>query len=344
MQIAGGSNRLECPPPKAVRTKDDARRYVESCLRSLHGDQMQYGTRAAVDDLEAVRRALGYRQLDVYGASYGATVAQMYLARYPRSTRTVVLDGATAVDVPFFGRFAANAQRALADVAARCSADRYCTKAFPGWRAAFTRLVRRWDTTPEQTADGQKTTGVGLAGIVQTMLLTADAAASVPLVVTQAAAGNFEPLNRFVQSPSILPVMFWSIMCNEPWVGLAVKGPWHTDFDGLAVASIADKRTTCSFLPKRSEPAAAWRPPRSSVPLLALSGGADPQDPISNLPKLRQRYPNSRAVVVPHYGHTVAQYGCLGDVVSRFVVTGSSKRLSTACVRDIWPPGFTYSL
>ena len=83
---------------------------------------------------------------------------------------------------------------------------------------------------------------------------------------------------------------------------------------------------------------------RSSVPLLALAGGADPQDPIANFPHLRESFPNGRAIVVPHYGHTVVQYGCLGDVVSRFVLTSSSKRLSTACVSDIWSPDFPYSL
>ena len=41
------------------------------------GDVTQYGTRMAMDDLDAVRAALGYRQLDVIGSSYGATAAQV---------------------------------------------------------------------------------------------------------------------------------------------------------------------------------------------------------------------------------------------------------------------------
>ena len=31
-----------------------------------------------MDDLDALRAALGYRQLDVFGGSYGATAAQVY--------------------------------------------------------------------------------------------------------------------------------------------------------------------------------------------------------------------------------------------------------------------------
>ena len=69
------------------------------------GDVTQYGTRMAMDDLDAVRAALGYRQLDVIGSSYGATAAQVYLRLHPSSVRALVLAGATAIDVPFFDRY-----------------------------------------------------------------------------------------------------------------------------------------------------------------------------------------------------------------------------------------------
>ncbi len=52
-----------------------------------------------MDDLDAVRAALGYRQLDVLGSSYGATAAQIYLKLHPASVRTLILSGATAIDV-----------------------------------------------------------------------------------------------------------------------------------------------------------------------------------------------------------------------------------------------------
>ena len=87
------------------------------------GDVTQYGTRMAMDDLDAVRAALGYRQLDVIGSSYGATAAQVYLKLHPSSVRTLILAGATAIDVPFFGRYAVNAQRALDQLAKLCASQ-----------------------------------------------------------------------------------------------------------------------------------------------------------------------------------------------------------------------------
>jgi hypothetical protein len=75
------------------------------------------------------------------------------------------------------------------------------------------------------------------------------------------------------------------------------------------------------------------------VPLLVLAGGADPQDPIGNLPGLRRAFPNSRAVVVPGQGHAIGQLGCLGELVGRFVDRGTARGLDTRCVsRTLLPP------
>src|SRR5436190_11469586 len=110
----GGSHELSCPvPPAPIETQDQLKRYLDDCFAKLATDPTQYGTAAAMDDLEAVRASLGYRRLDLYGTSYGATAAQVFLKRHPRSVRAVVLDGGTLIDIPFLGRFSSNGARAL---------------------------------------------------------------------------------------------------------------------------------------------------------------------------------------------------------------------------------------
>jgi pimeloyl-ACP methyl ester carboxylesterase len=339
----GESNPVDCPQPKKpLSTPAQERAYTRSCLAGIHADPRQYGTRAAMDDLDAVRAALGYEQLDVYGTSYGATAAQVYLKRHRHSVRTLILDGATAIDVPFYGRFARNAQHALVRLERRCAAEAACARAFPHWPQTLTRLIRAWNARPVHRLRSVTITGDELAGVVQTMLLSADSAASIPLVVARAAAGDYGPLNQQVEPGTFTTqLMFWSIWCNEPWVGLGAKGPWHTDFDGYTAQTIAGYRRACSYLPRRAEPAGAWTLPRRSlVPLLVLAGGADPQDPVSNFPGLRRTFPNARAIVVPDYGHAIGQYGCLGALVSDFVDRASAKGLDTHCVRAIEPPPF----
>lgn len=340
----GASHPLSCSlPTHPLTTAAKARAYAKQCLRSLNADVTQFGTRAAMDDLDAVRAALGYRQLDIYGASYGATAAQVFLKRHPASVRTITLDGSTEIDVPFYSRFAVDAQAALNQVAERCAASTRCRNAFPTWRSDFSKLVEAWDEHPVTNRKGERTTGAGLAGVVQTMLLDAGTAAQIPLLVSRAAKGDYASLNaRLVQSPTPqLDLMYYGIWCNEPWVGLDAHGPWHTDFDSTTTSSIATHRKICRYVPKRAEPSADWALPRSRTPLLLLAGGADPQDPIGNMPRLDQAFPNSRAVIVPNYGHTVAQFGCMARLVSDFVRTGKAKELDTRCVGDIAPPRFS---
>ena len=291
------------------------------------GDVTQYGTRMAMDDLDAVRAALGYRQLDVFGSSYGATAAQVYLKLHPSSVRALILWAGTAIDVPIFDRWAVNAQRALDQLAKLCNSDPSCRKAFPGWERQFGELVKAWNAHPGPM------TGAELASVVHVMLLDLEKAVSIPLVVSSAARGDYGPLEQAGSGDlqiGDLNVMGSSIWCNEPWVGLEAKGPWGTDFDSYTAAKIADLRQECNSVPKRAEPRSLWTLPVSSrVPVLAFVGGADPQDPITNLPRLKQQFPDSRAVILPHTGHRFYIGSCVDQMMADFVAHGTTKGLDT---------------
>ena len=290
-------------------------------------DVTQYGSRMAMDDLDAVRAALGYRQLDVFGSSYGATAAQVYLKLHPSRVRTLILMGATAIDIPFFDRYAVNAQRALDQLAALCASEPACRKAFPGWERQFGELVREWNAHPGPM------TGDELASVVHVMLLDLEKAVSIPLVVSRAAKGDYGPLQHAGSGDldiGDLNVMGSSIWCNEPWAGIDAKGPWGTDFDSYTSAKIAAFRKECSSVPRRAEPHSLWALPVSSrVPVLAFVGGADPQDPITNLPNLKRQFPDSRAVILPHTGHRFYIGSCVDQMMADFVAHGTTKGLDT---------------
>lgn len=341
----GASNAYYCPKQAPdVSRRAELEAYVRACLKAFPGDPARYGTRTAMDDLDAVRAALGYRQLDVIGGSYGATAAQMFVRLHPASVRSLVLIGATALQVPFFGRWAVNAQRALDQVAKLCRSEPYCNRAFPNWETQFARLVTAWNVRPVTTSAGPFD-GVRLAAVVQGLLLGLDRSVSIPLLVARAAKGDYRPLVKAVSGPSddsgMRQLMFWGIWCNEPWVGLGAKGPWGTAFDSTASAELAQYRTVCSSMPGWSEPASLWTMPSSTrIPVLALEGGADPQDPLPNLPGLKRHFPDSRAVVLPYFGHQFGNGGCVGELITSFVERGTARGLATGCVAGLSPPPF----
>jgi pimeloyl-ACP methyl ester carboxylesterase len=303
-------------------------------------DVTQYGTRTAMNDLDAVRAALGYRQLDVYGGSYGATAAQVYLKLHPSRVHTLMLSGATALDIPIFDRWAVSAQRALDQLAARCASEAPCRKAFPGWERQFAELARAWNAQPVHGMSGDE-----LASVVHKMLLDAKTAVSIPLVVSRAATGDYGPLDHAGSGDleiGSLNLMGASIWCNEPWSGLDAKGPWGTDFDSYTTAYVAEFRHECSSVPRRAEPRSLWTLPVSSrVPVVALVGGADPQDPLTNLSDLKRHFPDSRTVILPNVGHHMSWGGGCDGMLADFAVRGTTKGLSTStCVGEVVVPPF----
>ena len=79
----------------ALRSRARARlvgRRSAAAPRSSARGARRYTTAASVDDVEAVRAALGAERLILYGASYGTKVALDYAAAYPQHVERLVLD------------------------------------------------------------------------------------------------------------------------------------------------------------------------------------------------------------------------------------------------------------
>jgi pimeloyl-ACP methyl ester carboxylesterase len=113
---------------------------TETCLGELPHDPRFFTTSVAVQDLEALREALGYTQFNIYGISYGSRVAQHYLRQYPDSARTVVIDGVAAPQIALGPGIAIEAQNALDSIFDRCAENEACNERFPKIREDFGAL------------------------------------------------------------------------------------------------------------------------------------------------------------------------------------------------------------
>ncbi len=95
----GRSSALRCAYPddwnETATELPKIRQATADCLAKLGPGVRNYTSSVAVRDLDEVRRALGYGQIDLYGASYGTRMAELYMRRYPKSVHAVILDGVT---------------------------------------------------------------------------------------------------------------------------------------------------------------------------------------------------------------------------------------------------------
>jgi pimeloyl-ACP methyl ester carboxylesterase len=338
----GGSQRDSCPE-EHVRAADAAAvtSYVVRCFAHLRGKTARLGTDAAAEDLEHVRRALGYGRVDIYGSSYGATLAQVYLELYPRSVRTATLDGASLPQTPVYELAARNAERALRLVAARCGAQSACRSAFADTRADLSRTLAR---QPAGADD--------LATTVAVLLRSPDDAARLPLLLHEAAMGDGAPLaaefaghvGTELDARSRLP-MFWVTLCGERWARFEVAATERASRGSFLAHAVVARarlfRQACAGVPPSLVPPA--RPRSSTVPVLFLAGAADPQDPPGNIAGWRKLFPNGRLVSVPGLAHGVIAYGCLRLVVARFVAAGTARGLDASCASRVPLPRFELS-
>ena len=92
----GQSGALDCPELQTAERWTTE--MVGACGDSLGDRSALFGTGPATDDLAAILTALGTGKIDLYGDSYGTYFEQVFALRHPGMLRSVVLDGAYALN------------------------------------------------------------------------------------------------------------------------------------------------------------------------------------------------------------------------------------------------------
>src|SRR5262249_38009129 len=118
---------------------------VESCAKDLamNADLTQSSYQRFADDLEKIRRTLGYGPLNLFAGSYGTRAAQVFVRSYPSSVRTIYLGSVDPIDIANPLPFAKAAQAALDRTFAACEADAACHSAFPHLSDQFSQIMER---------------------------------------------------------------------------------------------------------------------------------------------------------------------------------------------------------
>lgn len=351
----GGSNRMQCPEDRSLDGLEDYDRErmiaaTRKCLAALPGDPALYTTSLAIDDLDAVRRALGHDAINLYGGSYGTRVALSYLKYHEASVRAVIVDAVVPQDMALGPAIAAESQRALDAAFARCAADPVCAKAFPTLTADFDALRARLERAPAKVAMRDPVSGEPLettlsyaemSGAVRMMLYAPESVAVLPLLLHQAAAGDLAPLTAQVlltlrQTTEMLALgMHNSVVCVEdaPYYApdaAAESLEAASYMGGFASRAIKDM---CSVWPKGPVKDGFKQPVTSAKPVLLLSGEHDPITPPAYAEQAARTLSNSRHLVAPGQGHTVLARGCLPKVAARFLDDLDPKGLDAECMK-----------
>jgi len=353
---------LKCPQVELEEALgldwDDLARSTRECLASLDGDPRFYTTTIAMHDIDAVRAALGYEQVNLFGGSYGTRAAQVYLRLYPDRVRSVVLDGVVPQTLALGSEHAEKLDQAIYRVLSDCDENPHCNEFFPDSTARLSGLIQSLDETPVDVTVNHPTTGEPvnltfnrevLGSSLRFLTYSPDTQAMLPLLIHEAATQqHFERLASQILiaasglQQSIAQGMELSVVCAEDVPFFPEESTGHQYLMGNMMTKAS--RIQCDIWPRGAVPEGYHEPVSADAPVLLLSGELDPVTPPEYADSVAEHFPNSLHLVAPGQGHIVTNRGCMGNLVSEFIVTGGFGELDTECMLQMQSTPFFISL
>src|ERR1700677_1616301 len=294
----GRSEPLFCDYPEDWReTRDELPALRQATLACLarYGERVRYYTSSvAALDLERVREALGYAQIDLYGASYGTRMAELYLRHHADVVQAVILDGVTYPEQAIGPETPLDGERALDLILGRCQDSPQCAAAYPDLRGDFGALRAKFgpgsasltlpDPATGEPLELEFNRGV-LAATLRLLSYNATQASLLPTLIHQASAGRLAALAaqtvmmaREIRG-QLASGMQNSVVCSEdvPFFGGVDRRQLEATYQGTEqIDTLAE---ICKLWPKGPVDADLHAPLHSDVPTLLLSGEADPVTP-----------------------------------------------------------------
>lgn len=358
----GASNPLACERQAATQelaATFDAQRNSQRLRECLHRlgaahDLRQYATWIAVDDVDAVRAALGHERINLWGASYGTRAALEYLRRFAPHVRSVVLDGVAPPDMALPASFAVDAQASLDGRIAACANDADCRSRYPQLAASIDRLLLQIDAGID-TEVAHPLTGrrerlridrAALAALLRLPLYAPALAALLPYAIAEASSGNFAPLLAAASSlgtrvaEDFSEGMHFAVVCAEDMPRVDSASRNAAAATRVAAGFFEIYQQACAQVPTRPVPAEFYEVPASAVPVLILSGGADPATPPRHGEAVAKRLGKATHVIAPNLGHGVSMHGCAPELVTGFIRRADSAGLDFDCLRKLPAPRF----
>ena len=325
---------------------------VAACREGLAKthDLSAYTTTAAADDLEDLRRALGYDRILIWGGSYGSRLAQAYMQRHPDRVALAVLDGVAPLDVAVTAQFGDNLQRAIDRTLADCRREDTCRAQFPALDEDWQRLIRRLHDAPAQTHvtlpsgfHSPVTMSLGdFAYAVRGILYASTGHDELPAMIHQAAvSGDLSQFaDRYWQramrlGDTLALGLHLSVLCHDE-----VRPTAETP---LTERSAAGHGTMGRYLAEEYLRACrAWNvhaapagsPPATlTVPALLLSGEFDPSTPPAFGARVAALFPRGRHDVAPRGAHGLS-FSCAREAVSHVLTHGTLAAMPPVCPAD----------
>lgn len=360
----GKSNPLNCEHISDIDMLlseiEQQQKYLElmtACATKFAPQLPFYTTPFAAQDLDAVRSALGYNTINLWGVSYGTRVVLEYMREFPLRVRAVILDGVAPVQIALPKYFSADALLALNSVNLDCQSNLQCSAQFGDIVAKAQQVAARLHAA--QSMDKpvsvqfehpryKKITHLMLtpgifSDVIFMSLYSRELTVLLPNAIADAERGDYRLIAVLFTLASeqaaftgISEGMRYSVVCNEDAHFIADDDVKHErDFFGKNM--LQQFAEVCRHWPKAVLPEHYFEPIKSDVPTLLLSGNHDPVTPARWADAVARHLTHQRQIVAPGGNHSISMEGCLPKIIAQFIEVGSVDNIHADCALAIVP-------
>ncbi|MGW2161148.1 alpha/beta hydrolase [Nonomuraea sp. NPDC001699] len=325
-----------------------AKKFAAACEKDSGPILPHVGTVDAAEDLDRIRAALGDRQLNYFGFSYGTHLGAVYATRFPANVGRFVLDGAFDPTVTFEERAVTQATgfaRAFEAFAKDCVAQTCDLGQDPAAvKSAVERLLDGLRTRPLKVGDRQLT-----YGLAQLAVITPLYAKSAWPVLEQAAAAGIRG-----DGATLLALA-------DAYTGRRPDGTYSTMMTSLQAITCADTTerpsaadmarvddrikkifpilaadgaaTACGHWPTPGDDAAKRIDATGSAPIVVIGGKGDPATPYEWATALNAKLRTGVLMTYEGEGHGAYLSGdrCVTRTVDTYLLTGKVPAAGTTC-------------
>jgi len=312
-------------------------------------------------DVHDLVHALGYRQVNVEGRSYGTRLALTVMRLYPADLRSVVLISVFPPQVNGFADTAAVTQHAFDVLFQGCLADSYCNTAYPHLQTVFYRLISDLNSKPitlqaTNPQTSQQVTvqfnGDDLENLLFQALYNTQLIPQLPEMFFQMHNQDYTQLSRLYSDlgfgdSTVSRGLFFSVKCGED---MAYTTPQHLhasvqvlapELRSGTLASLENAYRVCQFWSVKPVPSVQKEPVTSSIPTLIMEGEYDPITPPSNGQLIAQTLSRSFFFLFPGVSHGVKTTNlCPHDIEYAFLDHPTEKP-DASCISSMPEPFFT---
>ncbi|HEX2622079.1 MAG TPA: alpha/beta fold hydrolase, partial [Phototrophicaceae bacterium] len=189
---------LGCPETLDLPEDANDLEYAEACRDALKDEGVNlaaYTSAASAADINDLRIALGYDQINLYGISYGTRLALTVMRDFPQGIRSVVLDSTYPPQVAGYDEEAINADRAFKVLFDGCAKNSACNSAYPDLEKHFYDAVDQLNKQPVTVDLGegdQDFTGDDLINLIFDSLYDTSMIPYLPAIIDEGGQGKFD--------------------------------------------------------------------------------------------------------------------------------------------------------